>query len=295
MSIVIDIAWARPTVAQIKTTGAVGVMRYFSTDTTKNLHPSDVAALHAAGLGVGDVWETTTGRATQGYQDGIDDATIADGQRRADGLPADQVVYFAVDEDTSWPSVADYFRGAAVVLGQHRVGVYGGYSVIEGAYAAGYRYLWQTLAWSGGRRSAHACLYQNGRTVLSGNADVNDVLAPDWGQYPHPSGDEPMTPADVQLFLNTTIPSPFRKDSAGKPLQISVAEYLEYGDAHFDATQAAIAGLKAQNTALASAVAALSGAVAKLAGGGVDPAVVAKDVLTELSTLFAAAAPPAKP
>jgi hypothetical protein len=141
------------------------------------------------------VWETTTGRARQGYQAGIDDAGLANGQRQADGLPADQAVYFAVDEDTDWASVAPYFNGASQVLGQHQVGVYGGFRVIEGAYAAGYRLLWQTLAWSGGQKSAHAVLYQDGRTVLGGNADVNQILASDWGQYPHPTTPE----VDVNL------------------------------------------------------------------------------------------------
>jgi hypothetical protein len=99
--------------------------------------------------------------------------------------------------------------------------------------------------------------------------------------------DMPATPADAQLIsqtlLNTTIASPFRKDAKGNPAQISVATYLEYMDKHFDDTVALINSVKAQNVQLQTAVAALSAGLAKVAGGGVDPAVVAQDVLKELS------------
>lgn len=223
MSVVIDIAWARPTVAQIKATGATGVLRYFSTDPTKNLTAAEVTAYHAAGLGVGDVWETSTGRATQGYTAGVNDAQAAQAQRSADGLPTDQVVYFAVDEDTSWASVAEYFRGADAVMGSRRdgtklTGVYGGLRVIDGAAAAGYRFLWQTLAWSGGVRSAHAVLYQDGRMVLSGNADINQVLTPDWGQYPTPNPQPVPTPAPTvedDMAFEKTIVAGFGADAKG--------------------------------------------------------------------------------
>jgi hypothetical protein len=201
MTIVIDIAWDRPTVAQIQATGATGVLRYLSSDPTKNLTAAEVHDYHAAGLAVGTVWETTASRATQGYQAGIDDGNVADGQRQQVGLPADHPIYAAVDTDTDWASCADYFRGFAAVIGQQRTGVYGGFRVVEGAYGDGYRLLWQTLAWSGGQVSKHACLYQDGRTVLSGNADVNQVLAADWGQYPHP------TPAEADVNLTDKMPS----------------------------------------------------------------------------------------
>lgn len=180
-------------------------MRYVSTDPTKNLTAAEVQEHHAAGLGTGIVWETTTGRATQGYQAGIDDASLAEGQRKSLGLPADQPIYFAVDEDTSWASVEAYFNGASQVIGKARVGAYGGYNVIEGAHSAGYRFLWQTLAWSGGRRSAHACLYQDGGTALGGDADINQVLASDWGQYPRPVAPPPPKPPVTPTLVEETV------------------------------------------------------------------------------------------
>lgn len=199
----IDIAWDRPTIAQIKAIKATWVARYFSTDDSKDLHASEVTAYTAAGLAIVTVWETTTGRARAGHSAGVADATNAEQQRKAVGLPASHIHHFAVDEDTSWASVAAYFDGAASVLGKNRVGVYGGYKVIEGAYTAGYRYLWQTVAWSGGLWSKHATIRQTGGTTLSGGADWDTAMTPDFGQYPRPvtpQEDSLPTPADVWAY-----------------------------------------------------------------------------------------------
>lgn len=202
--IVLDIAWDRPTVAAIQAVGnVVGIVRYLSTDSTKNLTTAETAIYHSAGLGTAVVWETTATRSTQGYQAGVDDARAAEAQRKADNLPTGQDIYFATDADTSWVSVADYYRGCNDVLGNGptglpRTGVYGGIRVIDGAYAAGFRRLWQTDAWSGGQLSAHAVLYQRG-TALGGSADINDVLSPDWGQYPRPVTTPQQPPATLIL------------------------------------------------------------------------------------------------
>lgn len=226
----VDIAWARPTVAQIKAVGARFVARYFSTDDTKNLHASEVAAYSAAGLGTVVVWETTTGRARAGMTAGQADARAAEAQRKAVGLPPDMPIHFAVDEDTSWSSVVPYFAGAVSVLGQARVGVYGGYAVIEGAAAAGYRYLWQTTAWSQGRWSAHATIRQTGGTALGGNADWDTAMADDYGQYPRPTTPQPediVTPADIKAvaaevvseLLNGQLDDPRTSDNSKTTLR----------------------------------------------------------------------------
>jgi hypothetical protein len=254
--IVLDIAWERPTVAEILAVGnVVGVIRYASTDPTKNLTAAEVAAYHAAGIGTAMVWETTTGRATQGYQAGVDDAGLAMAQRQADGLPDDEPIYAAVDTDTDWPSVADYFRGFHDVVGSDSQGIpltgpYGGFHVIEGAYADGYRHLWQTLAWSNGQVSSHAVLYQDGRTALGGAADINQVLAPDWGQYPRPEVDMPLTPADVDTILNHRMPGFAAVPGPdGKPYIPTVAEVLngaKTADSQIAALAASEAAAKAE-------------------------------------------------
>lgn len=183
----VDIAWDRPTIAAIKATGAHFVARYLSPDSSKNLTAGEVKDYPANGLSIVVVWESTASRATQGEAAGTADARQAVEQRKALGLPATLPIYFAVDEDTSWASVAAYFKGAEQVLGLGLVGVYGGIKVIEGAASAGIHYLWQTVAWSGGKWSSHATIRQEGGTVLAGAADVDYAETTDFGQYPRPT------------------------------------------------------------------------------------------------------------
>ena len=200
----IDIAWERPTVAAILATGTRFVARYFSTDSSKNLTASEVVAYRAAGLATVVVWETSAGRATDGRAAGIADATLAEVQRRAVGLPDDMIIHFAVDTDVPWTSVAPYVAGAASVLGQQRIGVYGSFRIIEGAYAAGYRYLWQTSAWSAGQWSTHATIRQTDGTTLDGAADWDTATTADYGQYPRPATPQEtdMTPQEHQWLAD---------------------------------------------------------------------------------------------
>lgn len=193
-----DFAWTKPTPAQVKAAGGHWIAGYFSTDTGKNLNRSNIATFLAAGIPVVTVWETTTGRATQGHAAGVADAHAAEAERIAAGLPNTHVHHFAVDEDTSWASVVAYFDGAISVLGLARVGCYGGYRVIGGAHGHGIKYLWQTVAWSGGQWASYATIRQTGGTLLGGSADVDYAEAADYGQTPRPSAPaKPPTPVPV--------------------------------------------------------------------------------------------------
>lgn len=198
----IDIAWARPSISEIKATGAKWVARYFSNDSTKNWTEAEVKDYPANGLACVGVWETTTSRATDGRAAGQADARTADAQRKAVGFPADMPIYFAVDEDTDWASVQGYAQGFIDVLGKARVGVYGGFRIIEGAHGYGIPYLWQTVAWSGGQWSSHASIRQPADTTLNGDADFDYAEVTDFGQYPRPSS-TPTPPG------GTDLPTPF--------------------------------------------------------------------------------------
>lgn len=193
----IDFAWTKPTAAEAKAAGAHWAAGYYSNDASKNLTHALVAEYIAAGLAIVGVWETTTARATAGYAAGQMDARTADSQRAGVGLPDTAVIHLAVDEDTDWASVEPYFAGAASVLGKDRVGVYGGIHVIAGAAAAGYKYLWQTVAWSNGQWDPHATIHQEAGTLFGGNSDIDYAESADFGQYPRPEVDMPLTPADA--------------------------------------------------------------------------------------------------
>jgi hypothetical protein len=290
----IDIAWATPNVAQIKATGATWVARYFSNDITKNLTGSEVQQYSAAGLGIVVVWESTATRALQGFAAGADDAKAARAQRSMVGLPDTVPIHFAVDTDTTWGAVAAYFQGAVSVLGLDLVGVYGGLHVIEGAHSYGLRYLWQTVAWSGGVWASYATIRQPGGTTLAGGADFDTAETPDFGQYPRPEVDMPATDADGELIakhvVNYLIPNQFNKDASGKPVDTAVATFLQYGDKHYSDIMGMLASVKLQNQETQTAVAKvgavqLTDAQVQALAAAVAPALVPTLVSALLSAM----------
>lgn len=144
---------------------------------------------------------------TRGYDGGVADATTAMNLHAAAGGPDSAPIFFSVDEDITvdtWNSVAaQWFRGINSVLGVQRTGVYGHArvctwagedGVIGHSSSSGYRWAWQTRAWSHGDREPTAVLYQsavftasNPAVVIDGvHVDADDVLAPDFGQWALP-------------------------------------------------------------------------------------------------------------
>ena len=177
MTLILDYSFARPSPTVIKTVGYSGVMRYLSHDPSKDLSKAEAAALHAAGLDIGLVWETTANRASQGFAAGATDATSAETQAAALGYPTTAVLFYAVDYDAAPAAVAPYFAGVASKA-RHPVGVYGSARVVEGTNVP---YKWQATAWSGGRVSTVAHLYQRLRATVShpvAGTDENVVLRP---------------------------------------------------------------------------------------------------------------------
>lgn len=258
-----DFAWTKPTPKQVKDAGGEFICGYFSTDITKNLNRNNIAGYLADGLAVVTVWETTANRSAAGAAAGAWDVHAAEAERAATTLPNDSVHYLATDFDATWAEVEPYYDGAAGTIGIHRVGIYGGFKVIEAAYAAGYRYLWQTDAWSGGQISKHAVIYQDGKTMWGGSADEDIAYATDYGQSPRPVVTPPKPPVppvvhnkEPELILvmvdRTEVPKgvtwpgvflldngelthvvdmesllAYQKDGVPGPSTISYAEYLE--------------------------------------------------------------------
>lgn len=219
----IDIAWDRPTVADIKATGATWVARYFSHDPTKDLTAGEVQQYLADGLGIVTVFETTANRALDGYNAGMLDAQAAVAERASVGLPADAPIHWAVDTDTDYNSVRPYANGWASVIPKSQSGPYGGFQVVDGARKDGWAYGWQTTAWSNGQWSPLATIKQTGGTVLSGGADVDYAEVPDFGQYPRP--EEIVTPQDKTDIINGVL------DGIGRVMQSQpVRDGLAFAD-----------------------------------------------------------------
>jgi Domain of unknown function (DUF1906) len=141
---------------------------------------------------------------TRGYDGGVADAQTALGLHGAAGGGDSAPIFFSLDEDidgNTWKSIAvEWFRGINSVLGVDRSGIYGSSrvcawavedNVIGHSTTAGHRWAWQTSAWSHGEREPSAVLYQAAVNTASApgpliggiHVDVDDVLAPDFGQW----------------------------------------------------------------------------------------------------------------
>lgn len=282
MSQVVDYSWGRvggsdaSHAAAVAAAGYVGAMRYLChpADGIKRLTKGELDVLHAAGLAVGVVWETTADRAGRGRDAGRADAVEANRQMDALGFPVDRPCYYAVDFDASPAQVAPYFDGVAAVGGRDW-GVYGSYRIVEGL-AARTDWLWQCAAWSGngagsggsiqGRRlSRRARLFQRVGYVLNDTCDVNDVLSDDWGGW-HP--DHPTTPPEDEV-------TPEQMNQLGTWMQEQAANVVNLVNRRIDALAW---GIVAGNVKVLEAI-----NKAQAGGGQIDVDAVAAEVSTAVA------------
>lgn len=160
---VVDYSFARPDPAALKAAGFETVVRYISRRagakgvSRKDLTKAEAKRLHAAGLGILLVWETTASRAGEGKAAGVADAKAAEAQAAALGYPADLPIFYAVDSDMTAAQVRPYFAGVKSVSKRPVDGSYGGVKIADAALTD---YVWQTQAWSGGRVSTKAHMLQ---------------------------------------------------------------------------------------------------------------------------------------
>lgn len=172
--------------------GYLGAIRYLYPDASapKTLTRLEASVIRASGLALGLVWETTAGRALDGYQAGRDDAAAALELADELGPPAAGAgIYFACDTDTDWPDVEPYYSGIADERIPRRAGAYGGVPVVVGALDAGYTTLsWVSAAssWDHGQTTDRADLWQQVATAppLPFDADTDVVLSGDPGLVP---------------------------------------------------------------------------------------------------------------
>jgi hypothetical protein len=196
----VDYAWGRPSPSTLHSSGYTFAARYLSHDTTgKNLSAAEVTSLKNAGVDVVVVWEQGGSDVLQGYNEGVSQATAAEQQALADGMPATRPIYFAIDFDASASQetvINAYFDGVASVIGRARTGAYAGYYAIKRLFDAGkITWGWQTYAWSGGLWDARAQLRQTKNDVIVGgvDCDLDSAVAADFGQWSH-SGNPPPPP-----------------------------------------------------------------------------------------------------
>jgi hypothetical protein len=176
----------RPSNATLSADGYSFVARYLSGDPGggKDITASEANTLSSGGFGIVLVWETTGTDASEGYNQGVSDATKAQSEAASVGEPSTRPIYFAIDfdaESSSASAINAYFQGVASVLGLSRTGVYGGYYIVDELFNQGLvTYAWQTYAWSGGQWDSRAQLRQ---TLDGSEIDQDEAVASDYGQW----------------------------------------------------------------------------------------------------------------
>jgi len=184
-----DYSFARPSPASLSSMGYKFAARYLSGDpgSGKDLSASEATSLTGGGLDIVLVWESTGTDATDGFNQGVSDATAAKSEAVSVGQPATRPIYFAIDFDaeaSDASSINAYFQGVASVIGLSRTGVYGGYYIVDELFNAGLvKFAWQTYAWSGGSWDSRAQLRQTQNGVDGDQLDADTGMVDDYGQW----------------------------------------------------------------------------------------------------------------
>lgn len=187
----VDYSFSRPTSpAALYTLGIRLVARYLSNPpNTKNLSALEAQGLLAAGIGILLNWESEAGRPLLGGEAGSADGLVAAAVAESCGAPHGLTIYYSCDRDvdvtnaSQMVTVTAYYLAAKVATaGRYRVGVYGEADLIDYLVNAGaVDGEWQTYAWSNGRLSANADLYQylNTQTLAGAAVDFDRIIHPE--------------------------------------------------------------------------------------------------------------------
>lgn len=178
--------------AALKAGGKSFVWRYAVSDLApagRGISAPEYHALRSAGLDVGLYWEGAESWMLGGFTAGQNAARNAEACIAQAGMPAAIPIYFAHDIDPSpahWAAIDACLNGAAAVIGWERVGVYGGWALIDYMASGGtVKLLCQTSAWEYGR-GLHpaATLYQFAyNQYFNGvNCDLVRAVKPAFGQ-----------------------------------------------------------------------------------------------------------------
>lgn len=179
--------------AQLVAAGKTFVLRYIGSKGADSLSPAERETLHAAGLDVGLIYETTGTQAQGGAVAGEAIATQAVAAARVLGAPAGVALLIAETDfnpaatGTPLSTIVDFYNAAEAVCraAGYRCGGYGGLAVAQ-AIAGDVDEDYQTYAWSAGQWAAGAVLeqYENGVSLAGLDVDLDRALIADWGQWP---------------------------------------------------------------------------------------------------------------
>ncbi|CAM3743227.1 DUF1906 domain-containing protein [Cohnella lubricantis] len=172
----------------------------------KRLTRTEAEAITFAGMQIVSVFETSANRPVGGAANGKEDGVAALKEAQAIGQPAGSAIYFAVDYDAQpkdYDAIEAYLRAAAAEIPGYEAGVYGSYAVVEemAKRIPGIK-CWQTYAWSRGKQSTHANIYQyqNDTRVAGAAVDLNKSFGSE-GWWDTKGGAESMSKEDAEKII----------------------------------------------------------------------------------------------
>lgn len=214
-----DIAWQKPTGAQLAAVGVRFASLYVGQDNTgKNMTPAVVADYAAHGIAIITNFEYGASQMLGGAPQGKVDATLGLSQSKYCGMPDGRPIIYSADWAASatqiTSSIIPYLVAARGVTGPGTVGSYGSYSVVTAvndywaAHFPGERiFLWQTVAWSGSSWAQLNEVEQLGGSMTVGGITIDQDYAPagvDVGQWIPGGVDVPLTTADLENVAGAT-------------------------------------------------------------------------------------------
>lgn len=208
----VDYSFSRPDINCLWNNDKRFVVRYAtSLSSNKQASYSEIQALLNKGFLVCIVYQDDTGDPLRGYNEGVKDGKAAQHDLDTWGLPRIPI-YFALDQDPNPLSanqidnIHAYFRGVQTTIPYGRTGIYGGHRAIELFVPTTVHLGWQTYAWSSGKVSSKAHLYQyrNGVNLCGGQVDLNKNLKTNFGQWPETTkeDDMPLDSTDLTKIRN---------------------------------------------------------------------------------------------
>jgi hypothetical protein len=198
----VDYAGGVPAAAAIRDAGHIGVIRYVSDRRPgaewmegKPLRAREVDQLHAAGLTIVSNYQFGKGPTADwrgGLEAGRKHAARGLELHLAAGGPEDRPIYASIDDNPSpvdfVAMIAPYILGWESVVGKENTGIYANAPTIELARAAGLGSWYWQHNWGTPKGFVHpsAHLHQieiDKRAIDGVGVDINNVLAPEYGQW----------------------------------------------------------------------------------------------------------------
>jgi len=213
----LDYSFARPDPSRVKAAGYSGVIRYLSHSASKTLTAAERDVLHANGLGIALLWDSSRHRPLTSRNGGYFDGAHANAMASVLDWPKDRPIYTAIDIHTvrdGLKIVANYLGGFEAAIWPHPLGIYGEIEIIEFCARYDTPYLWQTQPWQRVEVSSRARIVQLVDPTGFPDTDLDVIQGPedtDWGGW----FNAPPTRGEVMkgngcLRSKNTIPTQYR-------------------------------------------------------------------------------------